>query len=44
LPTVAIVIPNLQNDMHNGKPKKSIPQGDAWLKKHLDAYYQQRDE
>src|SRR5215831_7838201 len=40
LPTVAIVIPNLENDMHNGKPEKSIPKGDAWLKKNLDAYYQ----
>src|SRR5262249_41905543 len=40
LPTVAIVIPNLHNDMHNGKPKQSVPRGDAWLKKNLDAYYQ----
>src|SRR5262245_61178337 len=40
LPTVAFVIPNLENDMHNGKPKHSIPRGDAWLKKNLDAYYQ----
>jgi acid phosphatase len=40
LPTVAIVVPNLQNDMHNGKPKESIPKGDAWLKKNLDPYYQ----
>lgn len=40
LPTVAFVIPNLENDMHNGKPKHSIPKGDAWLKKNLDAYYQ----
>ena len=40
LPKVAIVVPNLENDMHNGKPKHSIPKGDAWLKKNLDAYYQ----
>jgi acid phosphatase len=40
LPTVAIVIPNLEHDMHNGKPKDSIPRGDAWLKKNLDSYYQ----
>jgi hypothetical protein len=40
LPTVAFVIPNLENDMHNGKPRRSIPKGDAWLKKNLDAYYQ----
>jgi phosphatidylinositol-3-phosphatase len=39
LPTVAIVIPNLDNDMHNGKPPQSIPRGDAWLRKNLDAYY-----
>src|SRR5262249_53396040 len=36
LPTVAIVVPGLQNDMHDG----SIQDGDAWLQKHLDAYYQ----
>jgi acid phosphatase len=40
LPTVAIVVPNQENDMHNGKPKENIPRGDAWLKKNLDAYYQ----
>ena len=40
LPTVAFVIPNLNNDMHNGKPAKSIPAGDAWLRKNLDGYYQ----
>jgi acid phosphatase len=39
LPTVAIVIPNLENDMHNGQPAKSIPAGDGWLKKHIDPYY-----
>jgi acid phosphatase len=40
LPTVAFVVPNLENDMHNGEVKDSIPKGDAWLKKNLDAYYQ----
>ena len=40
LPTVAFVIPNLINDMHNGAPAQSIPTGDSWLKQHLDAYYQ----
>ena len=40
LPTVAFVIPNLDNDMHNGAPAESIPRGDAWLKKNLGAYYQ----
>ena len=37
LPTVAFVVPNQQNDMHDG----SIDQGDAWLKTNiLDGYYQ----
>jgi acid phosphatase len=40
LPTVAFVIPNLENDMHNGKAEQSIPKGDQWLQKNLDAYYQ----
>src|SRR5262249_49807141 len=40
LPTVAFVIPNLDNDMHNGAPNDAVPAGDAWLKKNLDAYYQ----
>jgi hypothetical protein len=36
LPAVSFVVPNLQNDMHDG----SIQQGDAWLKQHLDGYIQ----
>ena len=40
LPTVAIVIPNLINDMHDGQPAESVPLGDRWLKDNLDAYYQ----
>jgi acid phosphatase len=40
LPTLAFVVPNQDNDMHNGKPRDSIPAGDRWLKNHLDAYYQ----
>jgi len=36
LPTVAYVVPNMMNDMHDG----SVPQADAWLKQHLDAYVQ----
>ena len=40
LPTVAIVIPNLDHDMHNGNPSESIPAGDAWLRQNLDGYYQ----
>ncbi|MEA2780288.1 MAG: phosphatidylinositol-3-phosphatase [Rhodospirillaceae bacterium] len=35
LPTVAFVIPNLSNDMHDG----SVRAGDQWLEAHLDAYY-----
>src|SRR5580698_2817113 len=40
LPTVAIVVPGLKNDMPDGLVRKSIPRGDAWLKVHIDAYYQ----
>jgi phosphatidylinositol-3-phosphatase len=40
LPTVAFVIPNLNHDMHNGKPAQSILAGDAWLQQNLDGYYQ----
>lgn len=37
LPTVSFVVPNQQNDMHDG----SVAQGDAWLKAHIfDGYYQ----
>lgn len=36
LPTVSFVIPNLNNDMHDG----SISQADEWLKEHLDSYVQ----
>jgi phosphatidylinositol-3-phosphatase len=40
LPTVAFVIPNLGNDMHNGPITESIPAGDSWLRKNIDPYYQ----
>ena len=36
LPTVAIVVPNLDHDMHDG----SVRDGDKWLQKHIDGYYQ----
>ena len=36
LPTVAFVIPDLRNDMHDG----SIVQGDAWLAKNIEPYAQ----
>ncbi|HTB22916.1 MAG TPA: alkaline phosphatase family protein [bacterium] len=34
LPTVAFVVPNLENDMHNGTPTEA----DAWLRDKLSAY------
>ena len=40
LPTVAFVIPDMNNDMHNGEAKDSIPAGDAWLRRNIDPYYQ----
>lgn len=36
LPSLSFVIPNLNNDMHNG----TIQQADSWLQQHLDAYVQ----
>jgi hypothetical protein len=36
LPNLCFVIPNLNNDMHDG----TVAQGDAWLHLHLDAYVQ----
>jgi hypothetical protein len=36
LPTVAFVIPDVNNDMHDG----TIEEGDAWLQTNLDAYAQ----
>jgi hypothetical protein len=48
LPTVAFVIPNLKNDMHDmdrslkrdEAVKATVLQGDKWLEKNLGAYYQ----
>jgi hypothetical protein len=40
LPTIAFAVPNMENDMHNGEPKDSVPAGDRWLQSNLDAYYQ----
>ena len=34
LPTVSMVVPNLQNDMHDG----TIQQGDSWLQAHINGY------
>ncbi|MDQ6845387.1 MAG: alkaline phosphatase family protein [Bacteroidota bacterium] len=36
LPTLSIVVPNLDNDMHDG----SIAAGDAWINTHLNGYIQ----
>lgn len=36
LPTVSFVVPNLDNDMHDG----TVAQGDAWLRANLDSYVQ----
>lgn len=36
LPTVSFVVPNLDNDMHDG----SIAAGDTWIKNNLDSYIQ----
>ncbi|WP_051970334.1 alkaline phosphatase family protein [Kitasatospora azatica] len=36
LPKVSYVVPNLQNDWHDG----TVQQGDSWLKDHLDGYVQ----
>jgi len=36
LPTVSFVIPNLDNDMHDG----TTAQADAWLQQHIDPYVQ----
>lgn len=40
LPTVAFVIPNLLNDMHDGSFVPSITRADAWLKKNIEPYCQ----
>ncbi|MBX3388596.1 MAG: DNRLRE domain-containing protein [Phycisphaeraceae bacterium] len=36
LPSVSLVVPNLNNDMHDG----TIEQGDAWLAQHVGPYAQ----
>jgi len=38
LPTVAFVIPNLINDMHDDP--NNVKNGDVWLSKNIDGYYQ----
>lgn len=44
LPTVSIITPNQDNDMHNGKDPGRIQNADHWLKKHLDPYVQWAQE
>ncbi len=38
LPTVSFVVPNSLNDMHDGRPPRSIGRGDAWLNAKLGPY------
>lgn len=38
LPTVSFVIPNQDNDMHNGEGPEMIKRADKWLKNQLGAY------
>jgi hypothetical protein len=40
LPTVSFVIPNLIDDMHDGKVPASVRAGDRWLEENLQDYYQ----
>ena len=40
LPNVCFVIPNQNNDMHNGTDPTPISIGDTWLQTHLDGYIQ----
>jgi hypothetical protein len=40
LPTVSIVVPNQNNDMHDG----TIQQADTWLQTHLDSFVQWANE
>ena len=40
LPDVCFVMPNQNNDMHNGSDPARISAGDTWLQNHLDDYIQ----
>jgi acid phosphatase len=40
LPTVSVVVPNQNNDMHNGTNPTTVATADTWLQNHLDGYYQ----
>ena len=43
LPTVSFVVPNQENDMHNGTEPDTIIRGDQWLRARLDAYVRWAD-
>jgi phosphatidylinositol-3-phosphatase len=40
LPTVCYVVPNLENDMHNGSDPARITIGDEWISNNLNSYIQ----
>lgn len=40
LPTVCYIVPNQQNDMHNGSDPSRIMIGDSWVYNNLNAYIQ----
>ncbi len=40
LPKVSFVVPNQNNDMHNGSDPATITTGDTWFRIHLDGYIQ----
>ncbi len=40
LPTVSFVIPNQDNEMHNGADPEAISRADNWLRDHLSGYIQ----
>ncbi len=40
LPTLSIVVPNDDNNMHDGIPPWNIRRGDAWLKDNIERYVQ----
>ena len=40
LPKVSFVVPNQDNDMHNGTYPTTVTTGDTWVRDHLDAYVQ----
>ncbi|MHB1687116.1 MAG: alkaline phosphatase family protein [Ignavibacteriaceae bacterium] len=40
LPTISFVIPNLNNDMHDGKEPERISKADTWIKENLNGYIQ----